>query len=144
MIFAAIGPIALLLVGGAGGGAKFAIGTYIMGLIITFMHRPELVIMDEPNAGLDPLVQHEFHELMRETAADGATVFLSSHTLSEVERVADRVGIIHHGKLIALGTVQELRSQAHETGALEKVFLSLIDQEDAHREKTSKLQDKEK
>lgn len=82
-----------------------------IGLIITFMHRPELVIMDEPNAGLDPLVQHEFHELMRETAAAGATVFLSSHTLSEVERVADRVGIIRKGRLEAVEDIETLRSR---------------------------------
>ncbi len=67
------------------------------------------------------------------------TLFLSTHQLSVAEEVADRIGIIHHGKLIALGTVTELRAQAHEAGALEKVFLSLIDQEEAHREKTAAL-----
>lgn len=80
-----------------------------VGLIITFMHRPELIIMDEPNAGLDPLVQHEFQQMMREVADDGRTVFLSSHTLSEVERVADRVGIIRHGTLVAVEDIATLR-----------------------------------
>lgn len=82
-----------------------------VGLIITFMHRPQLVIMDEPNAGLDPLVQHEFQQMMREVADDGRTVFLSSHTLSEVERVADRVGIIRGGQLVAVEDIETLRSR---------------------------------
>lgn len=82
-----------------------------VGLIITFMHRPHLVIMDEPNAGLDPLVQHEFQQMMREVADDGRTVFLSSHTLSEVERVADRVGIIRTGRLAAVEDIETLRSR---------------------------------
>lgn len=80
-----------------------------IGLISAFMHRPELLILDEPGAGLDPLVQHEFWAMMREAADDGRTVFLSSHTLSEVERVADRVGIIRHGRLIAVEEVAALR-----------------------------------
>ncbi len=82
-----------------------------IGLVVTFMHRPELLIMDEPNAGLDPLVQHEFHSLLRETAAEGRTVFLSSHTLSEVERVADRVGIIRKARLAAVEDVAALRAK---------------------------------
>ena len=80
-----------------------------IGLISVFMHKPELLILDEPNAGLDPLVQHEFWAMMREVADDGRSVFLSSHTLSEVERVADRVGIVRHGHLIAVEEVAALR-----------------------------------
>ena len=82
-----------------------------IGLVVTFMHRPELLIMDEPNTGLDPLVQHEFHSLLRETVAEGRTVFLSSHTLSEVERVADRVGIIRKGRLATVEGVASLRAK---------------------------------
>jgi ABC-2 type transport system ATP-binding protein len=82
-----------------------------VGLIQAFMNRPDVLIMDEPSTGLDPLVQREFHSMMREVAAEGRTVFLSSHTLSEVQRVADRVGIIRHGQLIALESVAELRSK---------------------------------
>lgn len=82
-----------------------------IGLIQAFMHRPELLILDEPNAGLDPLVQHEFWGMMRERADAGGAVFLSSHTLSEVERVADRVGIIRQGHLIATEAVAELRQK---------------------------------
>ena len=85
--------------------------------------------------GLDPMhariVKKEFHD----RAKAGMTLFLSTHQLSVAEEIADRIGIIHHGKLIALGSVSELRARSHESGALEKVFLSLIDQEEAMREK---------
>jgi ABC-2 type transport system ATP-binding protein len=83
-----------------------------IGLILAFMSRPELLVMDEPSSGLDPLVQRQFQRMMREVAKEGRTVFLSSHTLSEVQRVADRVGIIRHGNLIAVEAVSELRSKA--------------------------------
>ncbi|MEO9256029.1 MAG: ABC transporter ATP-binding protein [Tepidiformaceae bacterium] len=83
-----------------------------LGLIQAFMHKPELVILDEPDTGLDPLVQQSFHELLRETRADGRTVFLSSHTLSEVERVADRVGIIRHGLLVEVASIESLKAMA--------------------------------
>lgn len=83
-----------------------------IGLIQAFMHKPALLILDEPNAGLDPLVQQTFQEMLREVRADGRTVFLSSHTLSEVERVADRVGIIRHGRLVVVERVDELKRKA--------------------------------
>ncbi len=83
-----------------------------VGLIQAFMNRPELLIMDEPSAGLDPLMQSEFHAILQELAAEGRTVFLSSHTLSEVQLVADRVGIIRHGRLVALESLAEMRSKA--------------------------------
>jgi ABC-2 type transport system ATP-binding protein len=90
-----------------------------VGLIQAFMNKPEVIIMDEPSTGLDPLVQRELQKMMREVAGEGRTVFLSSHTLSEVQRVADRVGIIRHGKLIALETVQALRAKARRQVELE-------------------------
>ncbi len=83
-----------------------------VGLIQAFMNRPQVLIMDEPSAGLDPLMQRELQSMMTEVAADGRTVFLSSHSLSEVERVADRVGIIRQGRLVALERVADLRSKA--------------------------------
>lgn len=83
-----------------------------VGLIQAFMSRPRVLIMDEPSTGLDPLVQREFQSMLREAAAEGRTVFLSSHTLSEVQRVADRVGIIRQGRLIATEGVPSLRSKA--------------------------------
>jgi ABC-2 type transport system ATP-binding protein len=90
-----------------------------VGIIQAFMGSPELLILDEPSTGLDPLVQREFQAMMREVAESGRTVFLSSHTLSEVQRVADRVGIIRHGHLIALETVSELRRKASRLVELE-------------------------
>jgi ABC-2 type transport system ATP-binding protein len=105
------------------------------------LHDPQVCIIDEPMVGLDPMHARIVKQELRARARAGMTLFLSTHQLSVAEEVADRIGIIHHGKLIALGTVQELRAQAHETGALEKVFLSLIDQEEAHREKTAALRD---
>ena len=83
-----------------------------IGLIQAFMKKPDLFILDEPSSGLDPLVQRQFQAMMREVASEGRTVFLSSHTLSEVQRVAARVGIIRHGVLIAVEEVSSLRSKA--------------------------------
>lgn len=83
-----------------------------IGLIQAFMHKPAMLILDEPTAGLDPLVQQTFQEMLREVRADGRTVFLSSHTLSEVERVADRVGFIRHGRLVVVERVDELKRKA--------------------------------
>jgi len=83
-----------------------------IGIIQAFMNKPRLLIMDEPSSGLDPLVQRQFQAMMRDVARDGRSVFLSSHTLSEVQRVADRVGIIRHGVLIAVEGVASLRSKA--------------------------------
>lgn len=83
-----------------------------VGIIQAFMNRPDLLIMDEPTSGLDPLVQREFQNMVLEVAAEGRTVFLSSHTLSAVQRVADRVGIIRDGRLVTVESVAELRSKA--------------------------------
>ncbi|HKJ12883.1 MAG TPA: ABC transporter ATP-binding protein [Ornithinimicrobium sp.] len=83
-----------------------------VGIIQAFMSRPDLIIMDEPSTGIDPLVQQEFQAMMRDVAHEGRTVFLSSHTLSEVQRVADRVGIIRDGHLIDVERVHDLRSKA--------------------------------
>jgi ABC-2 type transport system ATP-binding protein len=83
-----------------------------VGIVQAFMHRPELVILDEPTSGLDPLLQAEFRELLRETAADGRTVFLSSHSLDEVQHVADRIGIIRAGRLVDVDSVERLRERS--------------------------------
>jgi ABC-2 type transport system ATP-binding protein len=84
-----------------------------IGLVIALQHRPELLILDEPTAGLDPLVQQAFYGLVREAQAEGRTVFLSSHILSEVERTCDRVAIIREGRLVRIGRMDTLRDLAH-------------------------------
>jgi ABC-2 type transport system ATP-binding protein len=83
-----------------------------LGLIQALMHEPELVILDEPTTGLDPLMQEEFIRLAREVADEGRTVFLSSHDLDEVQRVADRVGIVRDGRLVTVESVDVLRRRA--------------------------------
>ena len=89
------------------------------------MHRPELVVLDEPTSGLDPLLQAEVRTLLRETAADGRTVFLSSHSLDEVQHTADRVGIIRAGRLIDVDRVETLRERALRHVAI--VFAEPVD-----------------
>jgi len=79
-----------------------------LGICVAFMHHPQLLILDEPTGGLDPLHQQVFYELVREARDAGATVFLSSHVLSEVEHVCDRVGIVRQGTLATVGTLAEL------------------------------------
>ena len=80
-----------------------------LAIVLAFMHRPDLLILDEPTSGLDPLNQQEFYALLRETRDAGATVFLSSHVLSEVERVCERVGVLRAGKLVKVAELEELR-----------------------------------
>ena len=84
------------------------------------MHRPELLVLDEATSGLDPLLQQEFVSLVREAAADGRTVFLSSHDLDEVQRVVDRLAIIREGRIVVTDTVDGLRRHAPRT--IELVF----------------------
>ncbi|MEX2133535.1 MAG: ABC transporter ATP-binding protein, partial [Acidimicrobiia bacterium] len=79
-----------------------------VGLVQAFMHVPELLILDEPTSGLDPIMAHEFLEMVAEAKEEGQTVFMSSHILSEVQRGADRAGIIRKGRLIAIDDVDEL------------------------------------
>jgi len=89
-----------------------------VGLIQAFMHRPELLILDEPTTGLDPLVQQEFHRMIEEVRKEGRTVFLSSHVMPEVERLCDRVAIIREGRLVAVEDVGELKAHAVRTLAV--------------------------
>jgi ABC-2 type transport system ATP-binding protein len=83
-----------------------------VGLVAAFMSRPELLILDEPTAGLDPFVQLEFEHLCEEARNDGRTVFISSHQLPEVEHLCDRVGIIREGRLLAVETISSLKERA--------------------------------
>src|SRR5664280_3653440 len=84
-----------------------------VGLVAALQHKPELLILDEPTSGLDPLVQQTFFVTLREAVQAGATVFLSSHILSEVEKGADRVAIIRDGRIVKTDTVEGLRDLAH-------------------------------
>jgi ABC-2 type transport system ATP-binding protein len=104
-----------------------------LAIATALMHNPRVLIVDEPMVGLDPTHARVLKDEFKRRSQAGTTIFLSTHTLSVAEEMADRIGIIHHGKLIALGTVEELRNYAQQTGALEKVFLSLIDAEEGHR-----------
>jgi ABC-2 type transport system ATP-binding protein len=84
-----------------------------IGLVSALQHRPDLLILDEPTSGLDPLVQQTFYEIIREAKAEGRTIFLSSHILSEVEKTCDRVAIIRDGVLTKVDSVEALRDLAH-------------------------------
>jgi ABC-2 type transport system ATP-binding protein len=86
-----------------------------IGLVQAFMHEPDLLVLDEPTQGLDPLVQQTFYELLDEARARGGTVFLSSHILPEVERTCDRVGIIRDGKLLSVDDIGDLKAKALRT-----------------------------
>ena len=83
-----------------------------VGLVQALMHRPELLVLDEPTSGLDPLIQAEFHHIIDEIRAEGRTVFLSSHVLPEVERVADRVAIIRKGAIAVIDDVDVIKQHA--------------------------------
>jgi ABC-2 type transport system ATP-binding protein len=94
------------------------------------LHEPKVIIIDEPMVGLDPMHARIVKNELKARSQAGVTIFLSTHQLSIAEEMADRIGIINHGRLIALGTVDELRRQSAETGALERVFLALVDAEE--------------
>ena len=91
------------------------------------MHAPRILIVDEPTVGMDPRGARLLKRLFRDLAADGATVFMSTHSLEVAEELCDRIGIILRGRLIAIGTVDELHEQAgrHDGATLESVFLRL-------------------
>ena len=85
-----------------------------VGLVQAFMHRPRLLILDEPTNGLDPLNQQQFYRMVAEVKAEGRTVFLSSHNLTEVEHTCDHVGIIRDGRLVKVDAVQALKDMQHQ------------------------------
>jgi ABC-2 type transport system ATP-binding protein len=86
-----------------------------LGLIQALQADPPLLILDEPTEGLDPLVQRALHELLLELRTRGRTVFVSSHVLSEVERLCDRIGVIRNGEIVLLSTVEEARRRSGRT-----------------------------
>jgi ABC-2 type transport system ATP-binding protein len=92
------------------------------------VHEPRVLIVDEPTVGLDPHSVRQLKNLLRKQANQGTTVFLSTHTLDLAQELADRIGIIHHGRLISCGSFEEIRRQAAVDGNLEDVFLTLVNE----------------
>lgn len=84
-----------------------------VGIVQALMHRPKVLLLDEPTSGLDPLVQQEVYKMLREARQDGATVFFSSHVLSEVQEISDRVAIIRRGKIIELAETESLINRSY-------------------------------
>ncbi len=98
------------------------------------MHEPEALVVDEPMVGLDPQSVRTIKKLLRAEADAGRTIFLSTHTLSVAEELADRIGVIHKGRLLFLGTIDELRHNLAREGSLEDLFLLLTEEEESSRE----------
>ena len=89
------------------------------------LHEPEVLVVDEPTVGLDPKSVRKLKDVLRNQADQGKAIFLSSHSLDIVEEVADRIGIIFQGRLVACGSLESLRDQSETGGSLEEVFLKM-------------------
>jgi ABC-2 type transport system ATP-binding protein len=94
-------------------------------IVSALLHNPEVFVIDEPMVGLDPHHARVVKDVLKERSLQGMTVFLSTHQLSVAEEMADRIGIIHQGKMVAVGTREELHKQSGAEGALEQAFLAL-------------------
>ncbi len=108
-------------------------------IVSALLHDPEVFVIDEPMVGLDPHHARVVKDVLKERSLQGMTVFLSTHQLSVAEEMADRIGIIHQGRLVAVGNRDELRRQSGSTGALEQTFLALTAQEANLKEEISAL-----
>jgi ABC-2 type transport system ATP-binding protein len=89
------------------------------------LHEPKVIIVDEPMVGLDPRSARAVKNVLKQRSRAGVTVFLSTHVLSIAEELADQIGILHRGRLVAIGTIDQLREMSGEVGALEDAFLAL-------------------
>lgn len=98
---------------------------------VALMHDPKVLIVDEPMVGLDPKSARIIKRLLKERSRAGSTVFLSTHTLSVAEELADRIGIIQRGNLLFLGDLDSLRHEANRDGTLEDLFLQLTESQDS-------------
>ncbi len=98
-------------------------------IVSALLHAPEVFVLDEPMVGLDPHHARVLKDVLKENSRAGMTIFISTHQLSLAEEMADRIGIIHQGRLIAAGSREELRRQSGKEGPLERTFLALTAQE---------------
>jgi ABC-2 type transport system ATP-binding protein len=96
-----------------------------LALVCALLHEPKLLILDEPTSGLDPMATRRLNELLCELTATGTTVLLSSHLLDQVERLCQRVAILHGGRLSAVGTLDDLRQRASAESSLEEIFFAV-------------------
>ncbi len=103
-------------------------------IVSALLHDPEVFVIDEPMVGLDPQHARVVKDILKERSRAGMTIFVSTHQLSVAEELADRIGIIHQGRLIAVGTGDELRRQSGAEGPLEEAFLTLTSEEHAEDE----------
>src|SRR5277367_2294058 len=101
-------------------------------IVAALLHEPEVFVIDEPMVGLDPQHARVVKDILKERSMAGTTVFVSTHQLSVAEEMADRIGIIHQGRLVAVGTREELRRQSGASGPLEATFLALTAEEPGH------------
>lgn len=122
---------------------RFALGDYLakpidslshgtrqrVAIVSALMHDPEVIVLDEPMVGLDPHHTRVLKDVLKERSQAGMTVFISTHQLSVAEEMADRIGIMHQGRLVAVGSREELHRQSGLAGALEKTFLALTARE---------------
>jgi len=106
-----------------------------LGLACALIHDPVVLILDEPTNGLDPRAAREVQERLRLAAAQGKTVFLSTHLLNMAERLCSRVGIIHKGELVAVGALDALRDKVVPGGSLEEVFLKVTQPDEDRSER---------
>ena len=96
-------------------------------LAAALLHNPKVFILDEPMVGLDPISMKSFKDFLRKKSREGMTIIFSTHTLSTAEEMADRIGIIHHGELVALGSLKELQQKYQSKENLEHMFMKLVE-----------------
>lgn len=124
-----LGPFAHKLIEGLSHGTRQRVA-----IVSALLHDPEVFVIDEPMVGLDPHHARVVKDILKERSQAGMTVFVSTHQLSLAEEMADRIAILHQGRLIALGTSEELRRRSGADGALERTFLNLTALEANHLE----------
>ena len=100
-------------------------------LAASLLHHPEVLILDEPMVGLDPMSIKSFKDFLRSKSKDGMTIIFSTHTLSMAEELGHRIGIFHGGRMLALGTLEELRERYQSRENLESMFMQLVEKEEA-------------